>query len=290
MKPMTPEETSLAVTTLKSASVPQKLDFFSKLMNASNGDYQGYSSVMSQIAPDAPVLAIAGEFAGKGRNQAASLLLRGDAILRPDQKADGKPDQGKLLPMPAEKDMRRVFDDQVRDAFAGMPNARADHFQAARAIYAAMSSDAGDRDTTILDTKRWQQAIDMATGGFASYAGKRIPLPYGQDLSQFKDGLAIRVEDLTASGRLDDKWTRGQLLDLPLEAAGDGKYKFKVGDADLVDKQGNVVKLDFSLPAPFRTSGFGLKQAAQEPTTGELEEAQKAVTGRALPHKKTGLK
>lgn len=286
-KPATPEEVGLFVGALKSATVPQKRDILTRLAQASSGDYEGYSALMAQIAPDAPVVAIAGEFAGKGRNTAADLLLRGDSILRPNRKEDGSPDQGKLLPMPAEKDMRRIFDDQVRDAFAGMPKARADHFQAARAIYAAMSADAGDRDTSLLDNKRWEQSIEMALGGVASYGGKRIPLPYGQDFSQFKDGLSNRVEDLVASGRLDGEWTRGKLLDLPLEAAGDGKYKFKIGDADLVDKQGNVVKIDFGQPAAFRTSGYGLKAAAREPTPAELQEAEKPFLG--APRKRPQL-
>lgn len=279
LKPATPEEVSLFVGALKGGTVAQKRDVLTRLANASNGDYEGYSAVLAQIAPDAPVVATAGEFAGKGRNQVADLLLRGDSILRPNRKEDGSPDQGKLLPMPAEKDMRRIFDDQVRDAFAGMPNARNGHFQAARAIYAALSADAGDRDTSILDTKRWEQSIEMATGGFANYGGRRVPLPYGQDFSQFKDGLVRRVEDMLERGTLEGVWTKSKLLDLPLEAAGDGKYKFKIGDADLVDKQGNVVKVDFSQPAAFRTSGYGLKAAAEEPTPAELEQAEKPFLG-----------
>lgn len=284
-KPLTPEETAVAVNQLKGGTVPQKRDWFGQLAQASNGDYEGYSAVMAQIAADAPVIAIAGEYAGKGRNQAADLMLRGESILRPNRKEDGSPEGGKLLPMPPEKDMRRIFDDKVRDAFAGRERARSDHFQAARAIYAALSSDAGDRDTQLLDPKRWEKSIELATGGLASYAGKRIPLPYGLDASGFRDGLARRVDDLVAGGNLDGQWTKSKLLDLPLEAAGDGKYKFKVGDADLVDKNGQVVKVDFNMSAAFRTSGFGLRAAAEEPTPAELAEAQQPVTGRALKRK-----
>jgi hypothetical protein len=383
-KPLTPEETSLVVNNLKGATVPQKREWFGQLAQASNGDYEGYSAVMAQIAPDAPVIAIAGEYAGKGRTQAADLLLRGESILRPNRKEDGTPDGGRLYPMPPERDMRRIFDDSVRDAFAGRPNARSDHFQAARAIYAALSADSSDRDTQILDTKRWEKSIEMATGGLASYGGKRIPLPYGMDTSNFRDGLARRVDDLLASGRLKEQWTRGKLLDLPLEAVGDGRYKFKVGDADLVapknfgsrpdgtpkgagflgvlrrpdggvsteisigvnidgkeieiptivptlsrDEVQQVLRLsddqkipepivqkavafarermkagkpvfatpdesplptepviiDFNTSAAFRTSGHGLRAAAEEPTPAELAEAAQPATGRALKRK-----
>lgn len=280
-KPLTTEETALVVNHLKSASVPQKREWFGALARASGDDYAGYSAIMAQLAPDAPVIAIAGEYAAKGRSQAADLLLRGESILRPNRKEDGSPDGGKLLPMPAEKEMRSVFDDTVREAFAGMPQARSDHFQAARAIYAALSADAGDKDTSELDSDRWEQAIQLATGGVAKYRGRNIPLPYGFEPGQFKDGLSRRADDLAVSGRLEGVWTKSRLLDLPLEAAGDGKYVFKVGDADLVDKQGNVVVVDFGTPVPFRTSGYGLKAAAEEPTTEEIE----AATGFDLPRK-----
>lgn len=280
VKPLTQEEVGLATNMLKAATVPQKREWLGNLAQAMNGDASGYSAIMAQIAQDAPVLAIAGEYAGRGRTQAADLLLRGESILRPNRKEDGSPDGGKLLPMPPEKDMRRIFDDKIRDAYAGMPQARSDHFQAARAIYAALSSDAGDRDTSVLDPDRWEQSIQMATGGVQKYRGRNVVLPYGYESSQFRDGLARRVEDLVETGKLDAKWTRGDLLDLPLESAGDGKYVFKVGDADLVDKSGRVVTVDFETSVPFRTSGHGLHAAAEEPTVEELQAASKAVTGR----------
>lgn len=289
LKPLTPEEAGLVTNMLKGATVPQKREWFGTLHQAMNGDAAGYSAVMAQIAQDAPVIAIAGVQAGKGRPQIADLMLRGESILRPNRKEDGAPDGGKLLPMPAEKEMRRIFDDKIRDAFAGMPQARSDHFQAARAIYAALSVDAGDRDTSMLDSDRWEQAIQMATGGVQKYRGKNIVLPHGYESSQFRDDLARRVEDLTMSGRLDSKWDRGALLDLPLESAGDGKYVFKVGEADLIDKAGNVVVVDFETSAPFRTSGFGLRAAVEEPTAEELAAAQKPVAGRALPTRKPAV-
>lgn len=234
VKPLTPEEVGLATNMLKAATVPQKREWLGNLAQAMNGDAQGYSAIMGQIAQDAPVLAIAGEYAGKGRTQASDLLLRGESILRPNRKEDGSPDGGKLLPMPAEKDMRRIYDDKIRDAYAGMPQARSDHFQASRAIYAALASDAGDRDTSVLDTDRWEHAIQLATGGVQKYRGRNIVMPYGYESSQFKDGLSRRVEDLVGAGRLGPEWTKDKLMSLPLQAVGDGKYAFVVGDGILV--------------------------------------------------------
>ena len=286
MKPLTAEETNLVAAALRTAKVTEKRDYFGALAQAAGGDYEGYSAIMAQLAKDEPVTAIAGEYAGKGRTQASDLILRGQHILRPDRKEDGSPSGGKLMQMPPEKEMRRIFDDTVREAYAGMPDARSHHEQAARAIYAALSSDAGDRDTSILDTDRWKQAIKLATGGIEKYRGKNIVLPYGFEYGQFRDGLARRTEDLVASGRLDASWTPGKLLDLPLESAGDGKYVFRAGDAEVVDKQGKRVIIDFQTSPAFRTSGYGLEVQEEEPRPAEIEAAAKAVTGRALPRKK----
>jgi hypothetical protein len=236
-KPLTAEEASLAAATLRGATVTQKREWFGALAQATNGDAHGYSAILAQIAPDAPVTAIAGEYAGKGRNTAADLMLRGEAILRPNRKEDGSPDGGKLLPMPSPTEMRRIFDDTVREAYSGMPTARADHFQAARAIYAALSSDAGDRDTGMLDSDRWKQAIQMATGGIQKYQGRNIVMPYGFENSQFRDGLARRVEDIVEGGRLGPEWTKQRLLSLPLQPVGDGRYAFVVGDSLLAQRE-----------------------------------------------------
>lgn len=264
VKPLTQEEVGLATNMLKAATVPQKREWLGNLAQAMNGDAQGYSAIMAQIAQDAPVLAIAGEYAGRGRTQAADLLLRGESILRPNRKEDGSPDGGKLLPMPAEKDMRRIFDDKIRDAYAGMPQARSDHFQAARAIYAALSSDAGDRDTSILDPDRWEQSIQMATGGVQKYKGRNIVMPYGYEASQFRDGLARRVQDVVQSGRLGSEWTVDKLLDLPLQAVGDGKYAFVVGDALLAQRE----RQDFGRRPDGSRKGAGFLGLLKRPDGG----------------------
>jgi hypothetical protein len=233
-KPLTPEEASLISGSLKQAGAEKKSIYFGSLAKASNGDMEGYSAIMSQLAPDDPVTAFGGEYAGKDRNAVASLIFRGQDIAHPNKKEDGSPAGGKLLGLPPEREMRRIFDDRVRDAFAGMPKARSDHEQAAKSIYLALSSDAGDRDTSILDTARWEKSINLATGGIDRYRGRNIVLPWGADTSQFKDGLSRRIDSLVESGQLDPAWTRARLLDLPLESVGDGKYVFKSGDSVLM--------------------------------------------------------
>jgi hypothetical protein len=77
---------------------------------------------MAQIAPDQPVLAMAGIAAnrryddGQGK-LVADLMLRGQEILNPNRgRRRPKPDKGTLIPMPAEQKMRLDFDNYVRDA------------------------------------------------------------------------------------------------------------------------------------------------------------------------------
>jgi hypothetical protein len=89
-------------TVLKGAPAEQKRQWFSGLAQAAGNDYEGYSAVMAQLAPDDPVTAVAGTYAYRGRTEASDLMLRGQAILNPVRKEDGKPDHGKLWPMPPE--------------------------------------------------------------------------------------------------------------------------------------------------------------------------------------------
>lgn len=229
-KPLTTEEVKLLTSTLQGAPVEQQRNYFSALASAAGGDTQGYMAIMGQLAPDNPVTAIAGSLAARGRASSADLLLRGQSILRPSTKTDGKPDGSSLLPMPEEKDMRARFDSVVRDAFAGRGEARNAHYQAARAAYAALSVDAGDRDTKVLNNDRWEKAIETAIGKVENYRGRRVMLPTGYDFSQFRDGVQERLNDAAASGRLLPGWTTARLRDLPLENVGDGRYVLRSGD------------------------------------------------------------
>lgn len=229
-KPLTPAETRLLGTALQDATVSQKSAYFGQLARAAGADGEGYMAIMSQLAPDDPVTAIAGSQAGRGRKSESELILRGQSILRPATKSDGKPDGSGLLPMPPETDMRARFDSTIREAFSGKAEARNAHYQAARAVYAALSVDTGDKDTKNLNHDRWDQAIEVAIGRVEKHAGRQIVLPYGVEYSSFKDGLKDRINQAVAGGQLDPSWTASRLLDLPLENVGDGRYVLRSGD------------------------------------------------------------
>ena len=142
---------------------------------------------------------------------------------------------------------------------------------------AAKSAQAGDY-SQVLDSSRWEDSIRLATGGIDKYNGKAIVLPWGQEYGQFRDGLNIRLQDIWASGRLDEGMTMSKLRDMPLEMAGDGRYVLKAGDGILVDKNNQPVFIDFNKePTPTTMGGI--------PTDKELREAAKPYLGRALPKK-----
>lgn len=260
VKPLTTEEEGTLKAALTNAAPQQKRQIFATLSKASGQDFEGYKSIMAQLAPDDPVTAIAGTFAGRGyadpgakaQSNVADLMLRGQSILHPKGNDDGSPNKGKLWPMPQGKDegtMRTMFVQQVGDAYAGMPKAQSDLFQAAQAIYAAKVSDKGDA-TGVLDADTWRSAITLATGGVDKYNGKSTVLPWGMPYKDFKNQVEARISAIAASGSLADGVTAGRLGDMPLQAVADGKYVLRAGDGVLVDKNNRPVVIDFSTAAP----------------------------------------
>lgn len=279
-KPLTEEEAKLLSATLKVTPPAERGAYFGKLAQAAGNDYEGYSAIMGQIAPDDPATAVAGQYAFRGRTQASEAILAGQAMLHPNKKEDGSPDKGKLWPMPPEADLRKGFQSYEKDAFAGHAGARNAMYQSALAIYAKKSSDEGDA-TGVLNGSRWEDAMRLATGGIEKYNGKAIVLPYGFEYGQFRDGLSKRVDQVVDSGRLAPGMTKDRLHDMPLEAIGDGRYVFKAGNGILVDKESRAIVIDFNNSLPFHTSGEAPYDT--EPTPVERAAASAAVTGRAAP-------
>jgi len=255
---LTKEETTLLRDALKDAPAKTKSDYFSGLAAATVGNRDAYSAIMRQIAPDDPVTAIAGVYAAKDLRspegkRVSDLILKGQSIMNPPTRQDGKPDTGKLIPMPAETEFRREFDRYVRDAYSSMPQARSDFYQTSKAIYAALASEAGDKDTRVLERSRFEDAMKLATGGVDRYKGRNFVLPWGHTYGQFKDGVKERIDLLEKSGALSKDMPASRVRDLPVQNVGDGRYVFTSGDGVLVGKDGRPIVIDFSPAAPFRT-------------------------------------
>ena len=248
-KGLLPQEAIALSNALRQAPPEQARGILAALRNGF-GDEKVFRATMQQIAPDNPVMANAGIFASRGLESmkdrsVADLILRGNALLRQDTKADGKPSGGKLLPMPKEADMSSAFAGYEKDAFAGKEQARNVAFQTAKAIYAAKASEEGDYSGEINST-RWASAMELATGKIESHKGRSIVMPYGMKYGDFKDGLKTRIPALIQTGALGDGWTPEKLRDLPLENAGDGRYFFRVGDGYLAGRNGRPVVVDFN--------------------------------------------
>jgi hypothetical protein len=248
-KGLLPQEAAQLSAALRSARPEQAREMLASLRRGF-GDDKVFRATMQQIAPDNPVVANAGIFAARGLESTndrsvADLILRGNALLRQDTKEDGKPAGGKLLPMPKEEEMQRGFASYEKNAYAGKEQARNVAYQTAKAIYAAKASEEGDYSGNLV-SKRWAEAMSMATGKIESHKGSHIVMPYGWEYGAFKDGLKQRIPALIASGQLGAGWTPEKLRDLPLENAGDGKYFFRVGDGYLAGKDGRPVMVDFN--------------------------------------------
>lgn len=259
-RPLTEPEAKLITGALEGAGWKERRDYLGALFQASRGDVHGYSGVMSQIAADRPVTAMAGEYQAKGRTPASELMLAGEDILRPSTKADGRPDGGSLFPMPPEADLRSEFDSTVRDAYAGRAGLRNAMYQATRSIYAKLASDAGVKDTKAVDGNLLEQAISLSTGGVYRHNGRTLPMPYGMAGGEFVDQVRRRTVDMQEKGALPAGITAEQLQGLPLEPVGDGRYVFRTGTGVLVivPKAGRPqpVTLDFNRSAAFRPSGY----------------------------------
>lgn len=265
LKVLTEQEGRMLTEQLGQSTPQGKTQLFGALSRSLGEDPEGYKAIMNQIRPDDPVTAIggayaanryrapAGQVAAGTSSSVADLIFAGQQIIHPKKKEDGSPDTGKMLPMPPEKDMRRDWDNYVRDGYAGNEDARSAYYQTAQAIYMKLAVDAGPKDTSILDNNRWKTAMSLATGGVEDYRGRRTPMPWGMPLSDFKDGVSQRAQGIVASGLLDPKWTSDKLLDLPLEPAGERRYVFRSGDGVVVGKDGRPVFVDFDQAGPLLT-------------------------------------
>jgi len=102
-----------------------------------------------------------------------------------------------------------------------------------------------NQDGDVIDTRRFDTAMKLATGGIDKYRGRYITMPWGHDFGQFQDGLYKRIDDLERRGSLPENVVAAHLKDLPLENVGDNKYVFRSGDSRLADRNGRPIVIDF---------------------------------------------
>jgi hypothetical protein len=210
-----------------------------------------FKQTMQAIAPDMPTLAVAGIYQARGlrtteNRDVADLILRGQSILTPNKKEDGSGHMGgaALIKMPEEKLLLSDWTSVTGDAFKGKEQAADLFMQTAKAIYAARSAEEGDY-SGMIDSKRWKAAINMATGGIESHNGSKIVLPYGMGYDNFQNALRAQVDRIVQDGGALNTTAR-EMMRLPLENVGDGRYLFRRGTGYLVGKDGRPVVADLS--------------------------------------------
>lgn len=243
-------EASALAATLKASPVEGQKQLLSAVAKGVN-DPGLLKATMQAIAPDSPTVAVAGIYQARGlrtteNRDVADLILRGQAILTPDKKQDGSGHMGgsHLLKMPEEKQMLSGWTGATGDAFRGREQAADLFMQTAKAIYAARSAEEGDY-SGVLDSRRWKAAINMATGGIESHNGSNIVMPYGVPYDKFQNALQGQVDRIVKDGGALNTSTR-EMMRLPLENVGDGRYLFRRGTGYLVGKDGRPVVVDLN--------------------------------------------
>lgn len=219
--------------------------------------YQGvkdmglFKQTMQQLAPDNPTMAVAGIYQARGLHttesrDVADLILRGQAILTPNTREDGKGHMGgeSLIKMPEAKLLLSDWNHVTGDAFKGKEQAADLFMQTSKAIYAARSAEEGDY-SGVIDSKRWKASIMLATGGVESHNGSSIVMPYGMGYDKFQNTLKVQAEQIVKNGGALNTTAR-EMMRLPVENVGDGRYMFRRGAGYLVDKNGRPVIADLS--------------------------------------------
>lgn len=193
--PVVTADDATAIATIAGAMSPQQSAKLLSTIRQAVGDENmtGVSAMMGKAADPVFVGAslIAGQRTDAGRDP-AEIALRGRDVIK-----------NKEIQLPTE--------DKLRAQFAAATNltgtALEVGFATAQAIYAARAKERGVIEPLAgkPDSKLWNDAIQLSTGGAYEYNGRRLVAPnYGQSQSAFEDRVSgIRTEDVqrAANGR-----------------------------------------------------------------------------------------
>lgn len=247
---LTVGESRAIASTLRAVPVVAQKEQLAQLYKGIN-DIGLFKQMMKSIAPEAPTIAVAGIYQARGlrttfNRDVADLILRGQAILTPNKKESGTDHMGgaSLIKMPSDSDMLSTWNSDTGDAFKGREQAANLFMQTAKAIYAARSAEEGDYSGT-MSSNRWSESIQLATGGIQSHNGSKIVMPYGMPYDKFQNALQGRVDAVVKAGEVVNATSR-EMMRLPLENIGDGRYLFRRGSGYLVDKNGRPVTVDIN--------------------------------------------
>lgn len=214
-----------------------------------------FTAAMAQIAPQHPILAVAGQIAV--HDQATALMvLNGDRIMNPGRNGTDREDKLKFLMPPAEK-FEAAWESARGQAYQGLPQTSRDDLSAAIAYYAA-SQPAGGRGLA-LDTTLFKKAVD-AVSPAQVYNNKTVLVPAGTDATKFADHVAAKWDGALKAYGLDAKDYPAGAYSL-VSAGEDGKYTPVNGTMPLVSG-GRKVIIDLS-----DTPHIPMSPAPTEPDT-----------------------
>ena len=245
----------------------QRLGYLNSI-RTSVSDPVAYRSIMSQIAPDSPVTAMAGMILQKQnpnivskptqvgpvsmgswevytQQDVAGIMLEGEALLNPNKLDKAENGKGKTFPMPPDQDIRDKFNNVVGKAFAGDPDGANFAYQAVKAYYAGKAAREGVV-TGVKDDNILKEAVNAVIGGVTDINGKgEVIRPWGMSEERFSNGAKAAfdkaIEANGYKGTQNDNWGV-----YGLQSAGDSKYLVRSGGGYLVDKKGNPVVLDLT--------------------------------------------
>lgn len=189
MRPLLPPEVQQLGAIVAAASPDNVTGLFSRLYQMTNKDDRVFGGMMTQIAPDHPVLAFAG-LRSLQDPKVASYIVQGESALNPTKQQkqnDGKPDVG--LYAPTDEALQPAFALAVGDLYRNSRDGAAETaYQAFKAYYIGKAK----HDSALLektgqaDPKRVQEALNSVIGTVIDYNGQgNVSAPWGMDRSTF---------------------------------------------------------------------------------------------------------
>lgn len=280
MKPFLPQEAAQFSLMLENASPKEAAELFAGLRDQT-GSLDVFKGAMQQVAPDAPVKAMAGLLAAQQRElvternwfsadksvtskDVAATMLEGERLLNPskgDKGEDGKPKTKQLLlPAQAQKGLQDTFARSVGTVFAGRPNAADMAYQAVQAYYVGAAAKSGmlAGDSQAVDTDLVRESVRATLGNVVDYNGNGSVLaPWGMAPDDFEDrvqtAFAAEAKRRGINGDISPDLSTFGLSN----ANADGLYTVTLGKEHnlLLDKQGNPVTLNLKPGDPRDAAG-----------------------------------
>ena len=215
---LTSNETASLKKGLSTMTTQQTLNYLD-VLKSSVSDPRQYLGVLQKIAPDQPVVALAGVLMSKdgsvtnshflggsetlSSRDVAQRLVEGSKLLYPSAEAAAQDGKGKIFPMPPAKEFDVDFNSAVGKAFQNDPTAYHTVYQATRAYIAATMSRQGDY-SGVLPSNAVTDAVNAVTGGISGRYN--VLRPWGMEDGRFnntviqKFGQAMVAEGMDKSG------------------------------------------------------------------------------------------